>query len=367
MSAHDINSASVLSRREKCPGSGHAERGLPDTPTEAAERGNRLHAVTAQALRAPESERIAVLAQLNADEYEAVERCVQEFDAVMASARHLAVGKPLVLIEHPVDLSHLGIVVPGTVDLAVIVPGRVAWIRDWKFGHMWVPASPWNVQLQTYACGIAESFGVSEVNAGIVQPSRNQFERQVAIWNREQLGQYAHKIRRIVSAALSPDAPLAAGDWCDLCRRRPTCPKRAEVAAVTVQIKDPVLAMQETPLHERAALFDRLNLAAKIIRDASDQIEAAALDGTLSIPGYMIGDGRKSRAWADPVIAEMELKRLAVLKGLTEESIFHREMVSPAGAEKLLGKSKPVAEQMKALIREKVGAKQLVRDYQAIT
>lgn len=363
MSAHDINSASTLSRREKCPGSGHAERGLPDSPTEASERGNRLHAVTAQAIRAPESERIAVLAQLNADEYEAVETCVQEFDNIMSEARQM-IAKPLVLVEHPVDLSHLGIVVPGTVDLAVIVPGRIAWIRDWKYGHMWVPASPWNVQLQTYASGIAESFGVEEINAGIVQPARNQWERQVGIWSRERLGQLAHKIRAIVSAALSPDAPLVAGDWCDLCRRRPTCPKRAEVAAVITQIKDPVLVMQETPAHERAALFDRLNLAAKVIRDASNEIEAAALNGTLSIPGYKIGDGRKSRAWADPVVAELELKRLAALKGLTEESVFVREMLSPAGAEKLLGKSKAVVEQMKPLIEEKTGAKQLVRDYQ---
>jgi hypothetical protein len=46
--AHNHYGPSVLGRRVLCPGSGHAEKGLPDVPSEAAAEGAALHKIVAQ-------------------------------------------------------------------------------------------------------------------------------------------------------------------------------------------------------------------------------------------------------------------------------------------------------------------------------
>lgn len=51
MEKHDINSPSVLYRREACPGSARMEQGMPDEKSAASIEGTRRHAILADYLR----------------------------------------------------------------------------------------------------------------------------------------------------------------------------------------------------------------------------------------------------------------------------------------------------------------------------
>jgi hypothetical protein len=351
---HDINGPSKLDQREACPGSAHQEALVPDEgPTPWTDRGNGLHARATDIARG--NSRIVDHTDLppaDLDELMVATEAVEEARARMPS-------DALLLLDYRVDLAPLGIPVGGSLDVALVVPGGPAWLADWKFGRMWVRHPRRSRQVQGYAWGLRDGFGCTSVEGAMVQPSAPHPVLSHT-WTGEELDAIGNEIRAIVDRTKDPRAPLIAGDQCDRCRARSTCPRRVEIAAVAATLPDPVEAMRNTPAADRAAMWQRLELAVETLRDARDAIERAAIEGTLEIPGYGIGSGRASREWADPVAAEVVLMSMALDRGVPMERIVKRELCSVAEAEAVLGKAKATVAALAPHINRKPGRAKLV-------
>jgi hypothetical protein len=141
-----------------------------------------------------------------------------------------------------------------------------------------------------------------------------------------------------------PDAPLAAGTWCQFCKVKASCSTRAKwVADQTLgDFADldagPVLTQPE--LISNADLA-RIMLHIDQIKAWCKDIEARAMSEVQR--GHPVGDfklvaGRGSRSWRDEAEVAKALPRV---RGLKRSLVFKRVLISPAQAEKLIGKTHP--------------------------
>lgn len=362
MNTHDENSPSQLEKRIACPGSRAAEAGIPDRDDEHSDRGTTLHGAMAQLLRAKtHDERCAVLCNFIRDDLEALELCLAEADALREKARamHRADGgSVLELIEYHVDLSEMGIHHGGTLDFALVIPGRMAWLRDWKFGSRIARWPKNNPQLQAYSVGLWTALGCETIEAGIYQPAVEE-QGPAHTWTAEDMPRIQDEIARAVARTFAPEAPLVPGKHCQFCRAKPTCAVRAEQAGTVAVLRDPVAVMRATAPADRAALWERLEVALQMLDGAREAIRAEALAGTIDIPGYAAIPTKKDREWTDAAAARQALLTLATAKGLTADDIEPRKLLSPGGAEKLLGKGKAVQAALSGLTVRESGSPKL--------
>lgn len=330
--AHDINGPSVLHRRAACPGSARQEEGKPDAGSEAADRGDRLHALAYRVM----AEGASLLAEVDAEDADAIAFALERAEEM----RGRAGAEARLASELHVDLAGLGILAGGTVDFAFIVPGGPAWAGDYKFGRSWVDHPRWNWQAKAYAWGLREAYGCTEVTFGIAQPAAEDRHRwREVTWSADEVGEIGEAIRRIVAATALEDAPLLAGDHCAFCRARSSCPARAEITAGMVVLRSPLEAMRAMDPSQRRVIYERLAVALEQLGDVRAAIEEEALAGRLEIDGYQIGTGRRSRSWADEAVASAALLRLAHEYGKDPTALVKSVVSSPAEAERILGRS----------------------------
>ncbi|MES2531960.1 MAG: DUF2800 domain-containing protein [Pseudomonadota bacterium] len=329
--AHDINGASVLYRRHRCPGSAREEVDMPDTPSAAAERGDRLHDLAHRV----QKEGADLLAEVDPEDADAV-------SFVLERARELqerAGASALLLSEHHVDLAGIGIPLGGTIDVAFVNPGGPAFAQDHKFGRAWVDPPRWNWQARAYAWGLREAFGCTTVTFALAQPAaEDRYRYREHAFLAEDLDQHAGDIRAIVAATKAPDAPLVPGEHCGFCRARATCPARAQVAAEVTVLRDPMATVRAMTPPQRGSFYGRLSVAIEHLAAARSQIEAEAIAGTLELDGYRVGPGKRSRSWADEGVAHAALLRLANDLGKDPSLLIRTAIASPAEAEKILGR-----------------------------
>jgi hypothetical protein len=81
-----------------------------------------------------------------------------------------------VLIEHRMDGEEFGMEKGGTADIVLVVPFKMVYIIDWKFGIIEVDSADVNDQQSAYAIMAARTFKTDKVLVSIVQPKleRNQ-------------------------------------------------------------------------------------------------------------------------------------------------------------------------------------------------
>lgn len=318
------------------------EQGLPD-PVQGddspASRGNRIHDAISNGLRRPE-DRVSILA--TCDDPDIVQSCWDEaqsrWDGLTESAR----SRAKVAVEKVVDLTAIGMD-KGTLDFAIVVPptenesGAII-VLDWKSGMGYVPAAWFNLQLLAYTFGLIQASGITDestaIDVGIFQPA----VRPRADSYKTTVGDIltmTERIKRIVERCERTDAPVVPGGWCQYCRAADRCETRLSVAAEVKAIADPVEVIKGVTGSARREMYDRLTAAIKMLEHAAKAIDAAILSGELTVEGYEIGEGRKTRAWADEQKAIEELQARAAAS-LTPVPVVMP--ISVAQAEKVFGK-----------------------------
>jgi hypothetical protein len=168
------------------------------------------------------------------------------------------------------------------------------------------------------------------------------------------------KLRYIVERAKDPNAPLIVGPQCNGCRAASHCPARrvlaeATIAANPAPIADTIAALPAEVRHE---YFERLRLAKSFLEGALRDVEEKILEGSLSIPGFKVGPGKKARAW----VGETEVEDL-IVKELGTRA-YSSKLISPAQAEALFGKGGMPAK-LKALVCVSTGTPRVMRDASA--
>lgn len=218
---HHEFSPSRLGRLAACPGSYAAERGLPDTPSEAAAEGTQMHAWMEQLFRR---------GRVDPDGPQPTDDQRETLDAARERALALVQGDRIISVEARMALHHWsGLLTEGTADLVAVPRDGVgaAVLVDYKFGR--VPVTPQDArwQLGAYAAMIMQRWHVDAVEAYIVQPRvAGGLVQEPQIY--DSADSVAGRVHRVICACRTPGAPCVPDPdrQCRYCKAAAagTCP-----------------------------------------------------------------------------------------------------------------------------------------------
>lgn len=224
----------------------------------------------------------------------------------------------------------------GTSDV-IAIDGDTIHIVDLKYGKGVEVYAKDNSQMMLYALGAYSEYTcIQEINTvrmSIVQPRRDHIDEwQITV---PELLKWAAWVSEQAELALSDDAPRSPGEkQCQFCAVKATCPAleaftRKIVGGDFDNLDDPDALPDERVSSALAAKKLILGWL-----DAVEQHVTERLESGKGFPGFKLVAGRSLRQWGD------ESKAEEVLSALAGDAAFTRKLVSPAQAEKLLGKAK---------------------------
>ena len=236
----------------------------------------------------------------------------------------------------------------GTSDVVILRQGRLH-IIDLKYGKGVSVSAEDNPQLKLYALGTLARFDmlydIEDVVMTIYQPRLDNVStdtikaKDLYAWGEE-------VIKPGAQLALSEDAPVHAGDWCQFCPARYDCKERARDAMeLQKYLGQMVLSPEE--ISEILGKIDRLT---KFAEDIKDSALTKALDGE-EIPGWKVVEGRSIRKY---VGSEEEIVRQCEGAGYDPALLYERKLLTITNMEKLMGK-KQFAEVLGAYVEKPEG------------
>lgn len=385
--SHSVFSASGAHRWMPCPGSIQMCRDIPNEGSAAAMEGSAAHCVATQ-LHAGSN---VVVGMLYID---AEDRLVMPGDPILQETFSPIVAVDEEMIEHAqayVDYCNL---IPGQHFTEVrvsyevyikdgygtsdhIVVGKDSMdVIDLKYGKGVVVHAERNEQGLLYALGAFlglaefESEFIKTVRVHIFQPRRDHIS--VAEYTIEEVLAFAEVAQIAAELALSDNPPLVPGEkQCQFCPAQAVCPARAEQAlrtacqefgtlddALNTLVVDPdllpVKPVQPLSVSDIAALLSVVDSIASWCTAVREKAHLFAVNGH-HITGHKLVESLPHRKWSDTDGAKDFLE----MAGYDEDDFSPRGFISPAQAEKLIGKK--LAATLEFAITRPAGKAVLVR------
>jgi hypothetical protein len=358
MAAHAKLSASGSHRWLACPASVKAEEGLPESFSVYANEGTAAH----------ELAEIVLTQGGECDEWagKKLPETHWPVDYIMAEyvqeyvnfVRHHCHKDAFSAFEVRVDFSTW---VPegfGTCD-ALIIDGDLMHVIDLKYGKG-VRVSPVkNSQGMLYALGAYSDYGdladIKRVRITIAQPRIGDGAPQS--WDIEigDLLKWGEWVKQRAEVCFEPNAEFVPGEkQCQWCKAKVTCKALVDLTTQTLMadFDDIGDAGDLQPVNrltdEQIANVLRVK---KLVGSWLEAVEAHVverLNAGQSFSGYKLVAGRANRQWSDETQAE------AALTELLAEKAFTQKLLSPAQAEKALGKKR--AGEIASLVSKGQGA-----------
>lgn len=316
-----------------CPGAPAAEAGLPDRPSSFADEGTAAHELAALVLNGASAGRLLGRPLPVSGKVPGIDMGRH----VRAYVDHVRSLAGVLSVETPLDLSDwLGEDAGGTAD--AVVDGREGLhVVDLKYGRGVRVSARGNPQLRLYALGALSRRGGAQgghpVTTTIVQPRLEHVDSETMTVD-DLLWWSAEALMPAVRAALAPGAPRRPSEEaCRFCLARPTCPEAAGAASEALAASFDDLDAPAPP----ASLTDEdLSRALRLrpviegwLRSVAAHVEGRVRSG--GFPGWKLVAGRGRRAWAEG--------SEGTLDELLGDAAWTRERVSPAQAERLLGRA----------------------------
>lgn len=252
-----LPSASAMDRLEACPASFHASKGLPDSSSEDAESGTRIH----KALETGDA------SELSPDELDTFKMCLDQRQQIVEAWYGSDPGHGVLdpFLEVRLGLTNIGGVVEVTDETTatlrftgqadvIALDGKRGLVIDYKTGRGDYEHATGNRQLRALAALAARRWRLDSVRVAIVQPWAGKptvadFDAQGIA---DSLSWLSRTLER-VKAATPED--LNAGEHCKWCRAKAVCPAFREAALAPVS--NMAINLPVNPETSRAALFAR--------------------------------------------------------------------------------------------------------------
>jgi hypothetical protein len=334
MGEHAKLSPSQAKRWLACPGSVQLASEVVEASSTAADNGTAGHTLFERSLRLGKRPRFWLGERFN--DVPVTQEMVEMVEEAVTWVKAYRAKNPSCILytEEKVNIGPAldipGDALWGTADLFILTKTELV-VFDLKLGYVPVEVES-NPQLELYGLGFHHQLGgiYDQVRFVIHQP-RAGGAKEFVMPTRD-LAAKASDYSIRAKLALDPDAPLIPGDdQCAWCPAAAMCPELQKHAlAVAQQEFAPVHTLQRDQL---LLLLDR----ADGIRAFLQAVELHAkklLTLGQEIPGWKVVAGNKHRAWKDEKVAYTALKKLTK----DENAIAPRVLVSPAQAEKLVGK-----------------------------
>lgn len=379
MSAHAKLSPSSSGRWMNCPGSVRLAARYPDTAGAYAREGTFAHYVAQRCLEDGDDARSWLGKTSKSGEFTCTQEMVDAVQLYLDAVRSITLtdgAKPEdVQVEAKVELAGvLGLRIYGTADALVWADrGRKLHVFDFKYGAgVMVPADD-NSQLDIYAVGALVTYGYERARFGlknvevvvhIVQPRCDS----MATWRSSKprtapdlLGWADSVLVPAAHATEHDDADLVPGEsQCRFCPAKVECPAlREQTLEVARAVFDDDLVEPKAPEVEMLSAEDvaRLLAAAPRVRDYLNAVEKRAAElasGGQTVPGYKLVERVGNRKWTNEADAE------AALRGAEVDPFERPKLLSPAKAEKALGRAR--AKLVAELVHKPVTGTVLVAD-----
>lgn len=395
-----FDSPSAASRTEACPGSVALTLHLPDERNAASDAGTLCHWLAAEILSGTHGWVLDAGEGLEKPVTDAADylkvfpdgshQCPDVPNTLRVTAetceiaqyyidycRRESVGAEVTFIEHRVAFNESLKVdggAEGTIDFVALWPDRVL-VVDLKAGYTKVMAGS---QLKRYALGVREQYGhLADFEAfklAIVQPKLDHID-EIELTDAE-LTEYATmaaacawQVREAVR--LKDDPTLDQAEWelsflnpgeeqCRWCKAKAFCPALAKEVVSMVSPNAEGMEDLTAPLVPAEAYAPEfLGLAMSKVGMIEDwckavraEVERQLVQGN-PVAGYKLVQGRKGpRAWTN----EQEVEKLLRVKfRLKVDEAFKLELISPAAAEKILGKQQKRWSQLEPFIAQSDG------------
>ena len=346
MNAHAVFAPSSAHRWFACPGSIRLCADLPYVPSVYADEGTAAHELIALCLADGNDAAVHIggVFPVGKRSFIVNEEMADAVQVFLDLVRSYAEDGYELHSEVKLDLGHLWPAQYGTGD-AVLFSETVHDLQvvDFKYGKN-VPVEPdENPQLLSYLSGAAKLYhnqGVETVSVHIVQPRVPG--PPVKSWDTtvERLAEFETEFRTAAEIASRPEAPLVAGSHCTFCPAAGFCPElrelslkiaQAEFNGVTIELPD----VERLTPKQLGAIMTEVTLIEAWCEAVRDHALMSALDGKIP-DGFKLVAKRTNRRWIDEDKAAGALRSLYELD---DKDLFIRKLVSPAVAEKLLGKA----------------------------
>jgi hypothetical protein len=262
----------------------------------------------------------------------------------------------------------------AVVDAAVINPDSLH-VIDYKYGAGVVVSPEGNLQATIYAYQIALPLNLPldfPVFVHIYQPrGRDAGDSPAHVW-KTTIGDIAERAGHIAGKALviqinnetkgNPLEFAPSEKACRWCPAKAFCPARQddmldgiEALAVIEETPKTFPSPEALSIEQLAAVLKHKDNIAKWLNDVEEYATNRLRDGN-AVPGFKLVMSRGgNRYWSDPKKAAELLVKTTVLK---RAEVIEEKTITPAAAEKLVGKKKFAAE-LTALITRNPGAPEL--------
>ena len=315
-----------------CPASARLSENVPYEPAgEAAQIGTAIHALS------------ELCWQLDQDPDSYIGKVVE---GVKMTAENAAFAKAHVqtvtnlkqnlgtvkVEQYGVAYESIAAKVGGTADVvAYNLNQSILEIADLKTGRMWVDAD--SAQMKIYALGVMRKLvkTFDTVRLTIVQPQTG--ENRTHEMTGDELFAWGETVLvpAIKAAVLGTTEPTPSKDACQYCPAKMICPAQTKALAevpVTLDVKT------LTP-DQVADLLDKADLIEDFIAALRKQATKTLTEGGV-LRGWQMAPKRATRAWSKEAEAAQVLRDA----GIPENQIYETSIITPAAADKLLGKDR---------------------------
>ncbi|MPL61746.1 hypothetical protein SDC9_07333 [bioreactor metagenome] len=354
MGKHALLSASSSHRWLNCPPSARLCEQYEDKGSDYAAEGTEAHTLGEYRLKTALCIKVKDPTKTLQRYSEEMDECATGYASYILELVETAkqtCADPVVLIEQKLDFSKYVQEGFGTGDCVIIADGTLH-IVDYKHGQGVLVEAADNPQMKLYALGALELFDgiydINEVSMTIYQPRRDNISTHTVF--KESLYQWAEEVLKpTAEIAYAGDGEYNCGEWCQFCKAKYECRKRAErnMELAKLDFKRPPL-LEDDEIESILGKIDDLISWASDIRDYALQ---AALGGKLW-QGWKVVEGKSNRKYVNED---------AVAKAVATEGYdpYEHKVMGITAMEKALGKAK-FAELLNGLVEKPQGKPTLV-------